>query len=189
MRVMTLLGSPNKKGNTGTVLAWVEEQLRVDGREVDHAHIADYQVAGCLGCWACHSGRGDPCVQKDDANALFRRVIAADAVLLAAPVYCWGFPGPMKSLIDRTVCLMGDFEDPNFTTKLQGKPFALLVTAGGPVEDNADIMIRAFEAMAHHMKSQPPKHLCVPSCTTPEALGDSVKSQAAAFAQDWLGRH
>jgi len=188
MRVMTLLGSPHANGNTGSVLAWIEEQLRAAGHDVDHAHIAEHKVAGCLGCWTCHSGRGELCVQDDDANALFRRVIAADAFLLAAPVYCWGFPGPMKSLLDRSVCLMGDLADSNYSTKLQDKPFGLLVTAGGPLEDNADIMIRAFEAMAHHMKTRQARHLLVPLCTTPDALDDSVKAKAAAFVSDWLRR-
>jgi multimeric flavodoxin WrbA len=185
MRVMTLLGSPHANGNTGTVLAWIEEQLHASGHQVDRAHIADYKVAGCLGCWACQSGH-DLCIQDDDANALFRRVIAADALLLAAPVYCWGFPGPMKSLLDRSVCLTGDASDPNYTTKLQGKPFGLVTTAGGPLEDNADIMIRAFQAMAEYMKTLPAKHFFVPNCTTPDALDDAVKSRVSAFAKDWL---
>jgi hypothetical protein len=47
MRVMTILGSPRRQGNTAKVLGWIEDQLRAAGRQVDAANILDYHVQGC----------------------------------------------------------------------------------------------------------------------------------------------
>ena len=39
-------------------------------------------------------------------NGLYRRMVAADLVLIAAPAFCWGFPAPIKGLLDRMFCMM-----------------------------------------------------------------------------------
>ena len=41
MRIMTILGSPRRQGNTAKVLGWIEEQFQADGHKVDPANILD----------------------------------------------------------------------------------------------------------------------------------------------------
>ena len=94
MQIMTILGSPRRQGNTAKVLGWIEEQFHAAGHEVDAANILDYHVQGCGECLACKKGAVELCSIDDDANALFRRMAAADLVLIAAPVFCWGISGP-----------------------------------------------------------------------------------------------
>ena len=89
MRIMTILGSPRRQGNTAKVLGWIEEQFQADGHEVDSANILDYRVQGCGECMACKKGTVELCSIGDDANGLFQRMAAADLVLIAAPVFCW----------------------------------------------------------------------------------------------------
>ena len=50
MKVMTILGSPKKKGNTAKVLGWLEEELEAQGNQVSRINITDREVRGCLGC-------------------------------------------------------------------------------------------------------------------------------------------
>ena len=134
MRIMTILGSPRRHGNTAKVLGWIEEQFQADGHEVDSANILDYQVQGCGECMACKKGTVELCSIGDDANGLFRRMVAADLVLIAAPVFCWGFPAQIKGLIDRMFCMM-DFDGeragcPSATRQADG-PFAYRGWRGG----------------------------------------------------------
>jgi multimeric flavodoxin WrbA len=179
---MTILGSPRRRGNTAKVLGWIEEQLQAAGHEVDHVDIVDYDVHGCGECMACKKGTIKLCSVQDDANALFHRMVTADAVLFAAPVFCWGFPAQLKALIDRTFCLM-DFEaPPPGAPRLNGKPVALLLTAGGDEKDNTDLVVRGFEQLVQYLKATPVRPLLVTSCTTPDALGDDVKARAVDFA-------
>ena len=109
MRIMTILGSPRRHGNTAKVLGWIEDQFHAAGHHVDAANILDYSVRGCGECLACKKGAVELCSIDDDANALFQRMVAADLVLIAAPVFCWGFPAQIKGLIDRMFCMM-DFD-------------------------------------------------------------------------------
>ena len=101
MNILTILGSPRKKGNTAGVLDMVEQELS-GGHHVERLAITSVKVNGCLGCEACQKVAVRPgCVQKDDAVVVFERMMAADAVIYSSPLYCWDFSSQMKALIDR----------------------------------------------------------------------------------------
>ena len=58
IRIMTILGSPRRQGNTAKVISWIEEQAQTDGHELDRANILDHNVAGCRECLACRGQAG-----------------------------------------------------------------------------------------------------------------------------------
>lgn len=185
MRVMTILGSPRRRGNTARVLEWVEAELRANGHEIDRADIADHHVKGCGACWVCKEGSTDLCaVEDDDANALLQRMIEADCVLLAAPVFCWSFPAQMKALTERMFSLVGDYRDnPDYGSRLEGKAIALLATSGGEVDGNAELLARAFANLVRFQKAKHTGQLLIPRCVSPDALGPDVRERAIAFAR------
>jgi multimeric flavodoxin WrbA len=183
MRMMTVLGSPRRQGNTAKVLGWIEEQFRADGHEVDSASIVDYTVQGCGECMACKRGSVELCSIGDDANALFRRMAAADLVLIAAPVFCWGFPAQIKALIDRLFCMMDFAGDRVGVPRLYGKGMALFLTGGGGEADNGDLVVRGFEQLVPCLKARPAGHWFVGGCTEPAALRPDLKTRAAEFAK------
>jgi len=183
MRIMTILGSPRRRGNTAKVLGWIEEQSQSDGHEVDAASILDYDVQGCGECMSCKKGTVELCSIADDADALYRRMVAADLVLIAAPVFCWGFPAQIKGLIDRMFCMM-DFEgERSGVPRLKGKWMALLLTGGGQEANNADLVIPGFQQLVKWLKARMAGHLFVGGCTDPAAMGEDVKARAVEFAK------
>jgi multimeric flavodoxin WrbA len=183
MRIMTILGSPRRHGNTAKVLGWIEEQFRADGNEVDRANILDYRVQGCGECMACKKGTVELCSIDDDANGLYRQMVAADLVLFAAPVFCWGFPAQIKGLIDRMFCMM-DFDGERANVpRLSGKPIGLLLTGGGEEADNGNLVIRGFEQLVQWVKGRMAGQWFVGGCTEPEAIGQDVKDLAVEFAR------
>jgi multimeric flavodoxin WrbA len=182
MRIMTILGSPRRQGNTAKVLGWIEEQFRADGYEVDRADILDYRVQGCRECMACKRGTIDLCSIDDDANGLYRRMVAADLVLIAAPVFCWGFPAQIKGLLDRMFCLMDMAGEQPATPWRRDKSMGLLLTGGGEEADNGELVIRGFEQLVRWIKGRMAGHWFVGGCTEPEAIGGDVERRAAQFA-------
>jgi multimeric flavodoxin WrbA len=180
---MTVLGSPRRQGNTAKVLGWVEEQFRADDHEVDSADILDYHVQGCGECMACKRNTVELCSIGDDANALFRRMAAADLVLVAAPVFCWGFPAQIKALIDRMFCMMDFDGERTDVPRLHGKGTALLLTGGGEEADNGELVVSGFRQMVEYLKGRMAGHWFVGGCTKPEAIGEDVKRRAVEFAK------
>ncbi len=182
MKIVTILGSPKKKGNTATALSLFEERIAKD-HEVERIHITKYKVGGCLGCYTCLENKDEPgCVQKDDALLIFDKMIQADAIVYASPLYCWSFTAQMKPLIDRHVCLVSDYGTPEHDSLISGKPTALLVTCAGPIEANCDAIQHIFTGLSDYTRTAPKGNFILPFCTTPDAIGDEGGALAANLA-------
>ena len=187
MRVVTILGSPKINGNTAKVLGLFEDLISPD-HQVDRVNIAAFHVNGCLGCRVCQNTPNEPgCVQKDDAVPIFKRMMNADAVLLATPLYCWCFPSQAKALIDRMFCLATGYGTPDYQSLLKGKRVALLVTCGGPVAENADLIKVVFSRMSNYVQCKVVGHYVVPFCTTPDAIGSEAAAIVKKMARDIVG--
>jgi multimeric flavodoxin WrbA len=187
MQVTTILGSPRPRGNTATVLGLFEERLAHQGHEVDRIHIVDYQVNGCLGCQACqNASQALACRQQDDAVGIFKRMIAADAVVYATPLYTYGFTAQMKALIDREYCLVTGYGSPEYRSLLKGKRSALLVTCGGGIEGNADLIQTVFDREGEYQDWNIVGKYVVPYCGSPDELGEEARDIAWQMARDIL---
>jgi len=185
MQITTILGSPRKKGNTAKVLELFEHLMTHQGNKVDRINIVDYEVKGCLGCQVCQNVRCEPgCVQQDDAVMIFKRIIASDAVIFASPLYTYSFPAQMKALVDRQNCLVKGDDTSECSCLLEGKRTALLVTCGGPVEENADLIQIAFDRESQYQHMKVFGMYIVPHCTTPDAIGDRAMDTAKQIARD-----
>ena len=71
--------------------------------------MQEQKIAPCLACYGCR-GAG-VCVQKDDMAAILDKMVAADVLVLATPVYFYSMDGQLKTLIDRTLPRHTDLRD------------------------------------------------------------------------------
>ena len=183
MKIITILGSPRKKGNTAKVLSLFEAIVEKN-HEVERINITKYKVGGCLGCYKCQERKHEPgCVQEDDALTIFDKMIQADAIVYASPLYCWSFTSQIKPLIDRHFCLVSGYGTPDHSSLLSGKPAALLVTCAGPVEGNCDAIQNIFTGFSEYVKLAATGHFILPFCTTPDAIGDEGAELAGNLAE------
>lgn len=100
-KVLILSGSPRRKGNSDTLC---DEFMRgaVDGgNEAEKVFLRDCKIHYCLGCGVCNSTH--KCVQNDDMVSILEKMVNADVIVMATPVYFYTMDGQMKTLIDRTV--------------------------------------------------------------------------------------
>jgi multimeric flavodoxin WrbA len=190
MRITSVLGSPRpKKGNTAKVLGWVEDEVRAKGHDADRINIIDKKINGCKECYTCQGIPDEPgCPQEDDAKEIFDRLMASHALLLASPLFCWGFSSQIKPLIDRHFCLVTGYGTPNWKSLLEGKRAGLLVTCAGPIEENAELVVKMFDRLMNYAKISSAESLVIPFATTPDAMGAEIKEQAVKFAGRLVGR-
>ena len=72
------------------------------GADVEKVVVARLKMAECAGCDGCvEDGQ---CVVEDDFQPVCEKLIAADVIALAAPLYFWNVPAQVKALIDRSQC-------------------------------------------------------------------------------------
>ncbi|WP_027185366.1 flavodoxin family protein [Desulfovibrio inopinatus] len=183
MTILTLLGSARPKSNTATILGWVEDELKSQGHTVERINVTRKTIGGCIGCAKCREKAEEiGCIQNDDAIEIMEKMIAADCVLFASPVYFWGFTAQLKALIDRTYSLVVNYHTPNHASLMEGKNIALLATGGGQFENNADGMFTAFDRLSGYLLTKKAAELFVGGCSTPDALPDGTQERAIELA-------
>lgn len=75
------------------------EGAQAAGNEVEKITLSGKSIGFCKGCLACQ--KLGKCVIDDDANAIMQKVLEADVVCWATPIYYYEMSGQMKVLIDR----------------------------------------------------------------------------------------
>ena len=155
MNVLFLQGSPRRRGNTETLCARMVETMRAKGAKVKTLRVADMTIKGCSECYTCQKVFDKPgCPIKDDMGAVYDQLLSADLVVLATPVFCWNMSAQLRAVLDRffALCKFGQVEEGKFKCLPDGKPFALVVTAGGGPYDGAEICVASYRALAEYLR-------------------------------------
>jgi multimeric flavodoxin WrbA len=97
--VLGISGSPHRHGNTETLLDTFLKGAHDAGATVEKVVLKDLNYSPCRGCNACHK-TGD-CIVQDDAIGLYERIMAADCIAVASPIYTMGITAELKGFIDR----------------------------------------------------------------------------------------
>ena len=185
MKIMTILGSPKMEGNTAGALRMFEEAVG-DKHEIERVNLPELDVMGCQGCYACQSNPNEAsCAVHDDGADVLKRIVEADAVVYASPLYMWGFPSKLHGLLERHLSLVTGYGSPNFMSLLEGKRVAYLTTCGGPVEHNTEQIQGVIDSMAGYSRVNLLGKYIVPGATTPDEIegkaAEVVKKMAADF--------
>ncbi len=184
MNVLLLQGGAKKNGNTAKVLGWVTEELIRLGHSVDTQYLHSKNLKGCMGCAKCKETETVPgCIQKDDMPEILEKMIQSDVVVFSSPLYFWGVNAQLKAVIDRTFSLYTNANTPKHASLIEGQRQALLMTGGGPFDNNAAEAFTAFGRMQKYHKTVHAGQLFVGGCSTPDNLDSSVRNQAVEFAR------
>ncbi len=100
MKILGIVGSPSKEGNTEILVAESPAAAQEAGAEVEMLTIADKNIAPCDGCESCRVTR--KCKINDDMQEIYAKLSAADGIIFGTPVYFWTVTAQMKALMDRT---------------------------------------------------------------------------------------
>ena len=89
---------------------------------------------GLLGCNACYRNDG-VCVQKDDMAEIREKMLGADVIVLASPIYFYSMTAQLKAVIDRSYA---------FFSQLAGKTFYFIISCAAPDEALTETMQAAL---------------------------------------------
>ena len=131
-KILVLHSSPIKQGNTTALVSWFSEAAQAKGAEVELIHTAflKYKTSGCISCRKCQEMKEYACVVKDEAAAVLKKMIGADVIVMATPLYFFGPSAQLKLVLDRMFSLYKwDNKANTMTTPLQGKKLFLIASA------------------------------------------------------------
>jgi multimeric flavodoxin WrbA len=102
MKVVAFNGSARKDGNTAILVRRIFAELEKEGIETELVQLAGQPIHGCAACRQCFTNKDRRCAVEDDiANDCIEKMLAADGIILASPVYFADITSEMKALIDR----------------------------------------------------------------------------------------
>jgi multimeric flavodoxin WrbA len=120
MKVVGIVGSPRKNGNTELMVKEALASAEEAGAQIELISVVDKNIAPCDGCQSCF--KTGVCRIKDDMQPLYGQMESADAIIFGSPVYFGTVSAQVKAIMDRTFSYLP-------TMKLKGKVAASILTA------------------------------------------------------------
>lgn len=133
-KVLILEGSARANGNSCILSGEFARGAEEAGCSVEKVLVARKKISGCLGCNACYRN-GGTCVQKDDMEEIKAKMLEADVIVLASPIYFYSMTAQMKTVIDRTYA---------FYQQLAGKTFYFIVTCAATDASFTETMLASL---------------------------------------------
>lgn len=136
-KVLVLSGSPRNNGNSDILCNEFMRGAVESGNEVEKIRVAEKKIGYCTACYACRDT--GICVIKDDMAEIMQKMIDADVIVLASPVYFYSIDAQLKALIDRTVCRW---------TEVKDKEFYYIMTAADSGRESMETTLACFRGYA-----------------------------------------
>lgn len=123
MKIVILIGSPRKK-DSFNICEKIGFVLGDKNVQLDYIFLNDYKIQDCKGCSMCFKKSEKLCPCNDDLNLIRKKLIQAEGIIFATPVYAYQIPAPLKRIIDRMAFLF-------HRQQLVGIPAIIVVTSDG----------------------------------------------------------
>lgn len=169
-KVIVISTSLRVGSNSGMLADKFIEGAQAAGNEVEKITLSGKSIGFCKGCLACQNlGK---CVIDDDANAIMQKVLEADVVCWATPIYYYEMSGQMKVLIDRMNAM--------YSLDYKFRDVYMLTTAA---EDEPEVPKRAEAGLTGWIDCYPKSRLAgtlfCGGVDAPRTIRGSVKLQEA----------
>ncbi len=141
-KVLVLLGSPRRKGNTALLAEKIAAGAKAAGAAVETVFLHGLAIAPCKACFACQRPKSKGCSIDDDMQPIYRKMLEADAWVLASPGYWFTMSAQMNLWRDRCFALPAYGRDP-----FKGTRIALALAYGGedPFDSGCVNALRTFQ--------------------------------------------
>jgi len=103
MKVLGIMSSPRRQSNTEILLDKALEGAREAGAEVEKVLVSKLKISPCLEIYACR--KDGNCAIKDDMQSLYKKLLEADHIIFASPIFFYGVTSQAKAIIDRCQAL------------------------------------------------------------------------------------
>ena len=170
MDILVLTGSPRRNGNSAHLAEQFIKGAQESGHNVFRFDCAMHDVHPCRACNAC--GMDGPCVLKDDFGIIRQRIIDADMVVFATPMYYFGISAQMKRVIDRFYAINGRI-------KGHAKKAAFIMTYADTSTKEAEPMLMHYRTLMDYLGWQSVGEVVAPGVWTEGSVKDTKYAEQA----------
>jgi multimeric flavodoxin WrbA len=112
-KVIVLLGSPRKKGNSTVLAKQIIRGVESVGGQAETVYLNGLDIKPCQGCYACRKKESSGCAVDDDMQPLYPKLVESHAWVIASPVYWFSMSAQTKIFMDRCFALFNDDQKKN----------------------------------------------------------------------------
>lgn len=145
MKVLGIMGSPRIKGNTDLLLDEALRGAQDQEAEVEKLVVDKLEIAPCQEYYGCV--KDGNCVIRDDMDNIYPKLLDADRIIIASPIFFYGLTSQVKALIDRCQALWARKyilkQTPSDSTR-KGAFIAVGATRGEKLFDGAILTVKYF---------------------------------------------
>lgn len=113
-KVLVISASPRKGGNSDILCDEFIRGAKDAGNDTEKIFLKDKKINYCTGCGFCNTNNYTACSQKDDMDGILDKMVEADVIVMATPVYFYTMNGQMKTFIDRCCARYTHITDKDF---------------------------------------------------------------------------
>jgi multimeric flavodoxin WrbA len=170
-KAVVVMGSPRKSGNCAALAERTAAGLADSGVSVETFNLHEMNIKPCTACDSCTESADTLCVIEDDMQTLYPKLLGADALVIATPVYWFTMSAQTKLFMDRCYALGSP---PG--AGLKGKAVGLLLAYGDvdPFRSGAVNALRTFQDAFAYIGAEI-KGMAYGSCMEP---GDARKNRS-----------
>jgi multimeric flavodoxin WrbA len=131
VKVVALHASPRRRGNSEALAKACLAGAAAAGHETDLVHLPDHVQGHLRDCRTCRSAAGSCTIPDSYEALLLERVVLADGLIYATPLWWYGAAGYLKTFVDRLFCFLADSypRSEDVVRGLHGIRVGLLVSA------------------------------------------------------------
>lgn len=134
-KVLVISTSPRKNGNSEILADAFVRGAKEAGNIVEKVSLYDKTISFCKGCLACQ--KTQHCIIHDDVNMITEKMLSAEVIVFATPIYFYEMCGQMKTLLDRS--------NPLFPSEYMFRDIYMLATAADNEESAMDGAIHGLQ--------------------------------------------
>ena len=109
--ILLISSTPRQGGNSDILCDHFIRGAQENGHKTEKIQLAGKTINHCVACYACKKGE---CIHDDAAPEIIQKMLTADVIVLATPVYFYTMCAQLKSLIDRCVMVYPDMVNKEF---------------------------------------------------------------------------
>lgn len=144
MHVLGIMGSPRRQGNTDIIIDAALKGANAGGAATEKIDVCSLRIHPCIECYSCL--KEGICSIRDDMDVIYKKLLSADRIIVASPMFFYGVSAQLKGLIDRCQALWARkyVLKQTFPIGRKGAFIAVGATKGEKLFDGSIMVIRYF---------------------------------------------
>lgn len=155
VRTLVISASPRDDGNSHLLACSAVDSARQAGHAVEHVFLDDYVERMVRNCRQCRRLEDNSCSLDDRyEELLLNKLLPADGIIFAMPLYFYGMPARLKSVFDRLFCYLSNSapQKDQVVSGITGKRIAVLISCEESYVGATQAVIAHFQEITRYLR-------------------------------------